>query len=68
MGPLDYITFLLGCETKNSLTRLLKSENLAVELSASEDTYFNALSEVCVSIKLTKKGLAEYERVIGFVM
>lgn len=66
-NPTQYITSLIGHEGKNSLLSYLKDEGLALELSASEYIHANLFTEINITIKLTKKGLAEYERVSRIV-
>ncbi len=66
--PLKYFSHLFGHEGENSLLSYLKAEGLAMELSAQHDHSLNgAWSNFEVDITLTKKGLAEYERVIEIV-
>jgi insulysin len=66
--PLKYHSHLFGHEGENSLLSYLISEGLALELSASHDHELNgAFSNLNIDITLTKKGLAEYERVIEAV-
>lgn len=63
--PLKYHSHLLGHEGENSLLSYLIAEGLALELSSHYDHNLNgAFSNMNVDITLTKKGLAEYERVI----
>ena len=65
--PLTYLSHLFGHEGENSLLSYLKSEGLALELGAGDDHSMNAISAFMIDIYLTKKGLAEYERVIEAV-
>ena len=66
--PLRYHSHLFGHEGEHSLLSYLISEGLALELSASHDHELNgAFSNLNVDVTLTKKGLAEYERVIEAV-
>ena len=62
--PLRYHSHLFGHEGPNSLLSYLISEGLALELTSSYDHELWSLSTFSVDITLTKKGLAEYERVI----
>lgn len=66
--PLRYHSHLFGHEGENSLLSYLIAEGLALELTASHDHELNgAFSNLNIDISLTKKGLAEYERVIEAV-
>lgn len=65
--PLAYFAFLFGHEGENSLLSYLKSEGLANELSAGGDHELWSFSNFYVDISLTKKGLANYEKVIEAV-
>jgi insulysin len=65
--PLTYLSHLFGHEGENSLLSYLKSEGLALELGAGDDHSMNAISAFMIDIYLTKKGLAQYERVIEAV-
>ena len=66
--PLRYHSHLFGHEVENSLLSYLIAEGLALELTASHDHELNgAFSNLNIDISLTKKGLAEYERVIEAV-
>lgn len=66
--PLKYHSHLFGHEGQNSLLSYLIAEGLALELSSSHDHELNgAFSNLNVDITLTKKGLAEYGRVIEAV-
>ena len=66
--PLRYHSHLFGHEGENSLLSYLISEGLALELSASHEHELNgAFSNLNVDVSLTKKGIAEYERVIEAV-
>jgi insulysin len=58
--PGKYIAHLIGHEGKGSLLSYLIKENLAYELSASTSDEAYKFSELSVTIKLTKKGLAQY--------
>jgi insulysin len=66
--PLRYHSHLFGHEGENSLLSYLIAEGLALELSASHDHELNgAFTNLNVDITLTRKGMAEYERVIEAV-
>ena len=65
--PLGYYSFLFGHEGPNSLLSYLKSEDLAYELSAGGDHELWSFSNFYVDISLTKKGLANYEKVVEAV-
>lgn len=59
---------MFGHEGENSLLSFLIGEGLALELSASFDNELNgAFANFNVDVSLTKKGLAEYERVVEAV-
>ena len=62
-----YHSHLFGHEGENSLLSWLISEGLALELCASSDHNLWSTTNFDVDITLTKKGLAEYERVIEAV-
>lgn len=65
--PGNYISHLLGHEGKNSLLSFLIDEGLALELHSGLSHTAQMFSEMKISIKLTKKGLKEYEKVIRIV-
>lgn len=65
--PTHYITTLIGHEGKNSLLSFLKDEGLALELEASDYIHANLFTEISINIKLTKKGLAEHDKVTRIV-
>lgn len=66
--PLKYHSHLFGHEGENSLLSYLISEGLALELSSAHDhSLKGAFSNLTVDISLTKKGIAEYERVVQAV-
>ena len=62
--PLGYFSFLFGHEGPNSLLSYLKSEGLVSEISAGGDHELWCYSTFYLDISLTKKGLAQYEKVI----
>ncbi|OMJ83460.1 hypothetical protein SteCoe_15629 [Stentor coeruleus] len=65
--PDRYISNLLGHEGKNSILSYLKYENLAEELTSYLDDFYSTCSVVFVDIKLTEKGLAQYEHIMEVV-
>ena len=65
--PERYLSFLFGHEGPNSLLSILIDEGLATELCASAENELLTLSALRVSIKLTKKGLAQYKDVVEWV-
>jgi insulysin len=65
--PLSYFSHLFGHEGENSLLSYLISEGLALELSAGGDHEMHAYSSFSIEVTLTKKGLAEQERVVEAV-
>ena len=58
------MSHLIGHEGENSLLSYLISEGWALELSSYPDHELWAFSTLYVDITLTKKGMAEYEKVI----
>ena len=66
-NPGHYITALIGHEGKNSLLSYLIDEGLALELNSYHYTHMDLFTEFHVGVKLTKRGLAEYERVARIV-
>ena len=62
--PLNYFSHLVGHEGQNSLLSYLKEHDLALELSAGPDHELYGYSSMEVEVKLTKKGLDNYEKVI----
>jgi insulysin len=65
--PDGYIGHLLGHEGKNSLLSYLKHENLAEELMSNHEDTFSSCSYIFVDIKLTDKGLENYEYILEIV-
>ena len=65
--PLKYLTHLLGHEGPNSLFSMLKVEGLAVSLTAGPAEEMHLFAFMEVRIRLTKKGLREWERVANCV-
>lgn len=65
--PLYYFQFLLGHEGENSLLSYLISEGLAQSLCCYHYIHLHAISNLVVSVDLTKKGLENYDTVIEAV-
>jgi insulysin len=65
--PHLYLSNLLGHEGKNSLLSYLKYFNLAEELTSSIDEDFSSYSYLYIDVKLTEKGLQQYEKVLEIV-
>lgn len=65
--PEGYIAHLLGHEGENSLLSCLKSENLAEELTCYHEDPYTFCGFLCVEVKLTDKGLQEYEKIIEII-
>ena len=63
-NPLGYYSHLIGHEGENSLLSYLKQEDYAMELSAGGDHELDCISDFTVSITLTKKGLANVDKVV----
>jgi len=61
--PLSYLSHLLGHEGENSLLSYLKQEGYAMSLSAGSYHWADMHSDFKVDVKLTKKGLENYEKV-----
>lgn len=66
-NPLSYFSHLIGHEGENSLLSYLKQEDYAMELSAGGDHELNCFSDFTVNVKLTKKGLANVDKVVNTV-
>ncbi len=66
-NPLSYFSHLIGHEGENSLLSYLKKEDYAMDLCSGGDSELDCMSDFNVSITLTKKGLANYEKVIDAV-
>ena len=66
-NPLSYYTHLIGHEGENSLLSYLKAEDYAMELSTYADHNNDCLSNFNLTITLTKKGLANTEKVLNAV-
>ena len=65
--PDGYLSHLLGHEGKNSLLSYLKHENLAERLTSYHDDIYTTASLIFIEIKLTQKGLKEYEYILEIV-
>lgn len=66
-SPLSYFSHLIGHEGENSLLSYLKQEDYAMDLSAGGDHELECFSDFTVCITLTKKGLANVEKVVDAV-
>ena len=66
-NPQSYFSHLIGHEGENSLLSYLKAEDYAMSLSASGDHELDCISDFSVVITLTKKGLANTDKVINAV-
>ena len=66
-NPLSYFSHLYGHEGENSILSWLKNEGLALELIASQSHQLWGFSNFVITIKLTKKGIQNYEKVIEAV-
>jgi secreted Zn-dependent insulinase-like peptidase len=62
--PMAYISNLVGHEGEGSLLSQLKRESLADGLSSGTGMYWRGGALFTVSIALTEKGVANYERVL----
>jgi secreted Zn-dependent insulinase-like peptidase len=62
--PMAYISNLVGHEGEGSLLSLLKRESLADGLSSGTGLYWRGGALFSISIGLTEKGVANYERVL----
>lgn len=63
-NPLSYFSHLIGHEGENSLLSYLKAEDYAMDLSAGGDHELDCLSDFTLCVTLTKKGLANTDKVI----
>ncbi|KAL4454183.1 hypothetical protein ABPG74_012140 [Tetrahymena malaccensis] len=63
-NPAKYISHLIGHEGENSLLSFLKEEGLALELSSGYHDYMNLFTIFEIEIKLTQKGLQNYQNVV----
>ena len=66
-SPLSYFTHLIGHEGENSLLSYLKAEDYAMDLSTYCDHNNDCLTDFNTTITLTKKGLANTDKVIDAV-
>ena len=66
-SPLGYFSHLVGHEGENSLLSYLKQEDYVSELSAEGDSELDCFSDFKVTVTLTKKGLANQEKVVDAV-
>jgi len=64
---LNYFSHLFGHEGENSILSWLISEGLALELSAGPDHNLWGFSTFEINIKLTKKGLENYQKAVEAV-
>jgi len=65
--PLKYFQYLFGHEGENSILSYLKSQGLAVGISAGATHELWGFSIFDVTITLTAKGLNEYQKVVQAV-
>lgn len=65
--PMSYFSHVLGHEGKNSILSYLIKEGLATALYASHYGRCKSFTLLDVNISLTKKGFAQYKRVIEIV-
>ncbi len=65
--PANIVAHILGYEGKGSLLSKLKEEGLALGLSAGGDFSHPNLSSFDISVRLTKKGEKDYERVLELI-
>jgi len=66
-NPAKYISHLLGHEGTNSLLSYLMDEGLATGVSSSYNPEREIFTVFSVEVDLTKKGLANYEKVCSIV-
>ncbi len=66
-NPAKYLSHLIGHEGANSLLSYLMDEGLATGLSSGYSPEREIFSAFCVVVELTKKGLANYEKVCEIV-
>ena len=67
LSRIKYFGHLYGHESEGSILNFLVEEGLATELSAGAHDTEDYLTEMDVTVSLTKKGLAEYEKVIAVI-
>lgn len=65
--PLSYFSHLIGHEGENSLLSYLKAEDYAMDLSAGGDHELDCFSDFTITITLTKKGLANTDKVLDAI-
>jgi len=65
--PLNYLSRLLGHESTGSIIMFLKAEGLADSLCSFPDLLGDYFGSMKIQIKLTKKGLGNWERVLSIV-
>ena len=65
--PAHIVAQVLGYEGKGSLLSNLKEEGLALGLSAGGDSSHPNLSSFDISVRLTKKGEKDYQRVLELI-
>lgn len=65
--PLNYFSHLFGHEGENSILSWLIAQGLALELGAGPSHKLWGFSVFEVNIKLTKKGLQNYQKVVEAV-
>ena len=65
--PLGYFSHLIGHEGENSLMSYLKKDGYVTSVSCGGSSSLESASYVSLNIVLTKKGLANYEKVIEAV-
>ena len=63
----DLVAHLVGHEGENSLLSYLKAEDYAMDLCADGDHELDCYSDFTITITLTKKGLANTEKVLDAV-
>jgi len=66
-NPASYISHLVGHEGENSLLSYLIDEGLALGVTSSHGNDLKLFTKFTISITLTKKGLAEHQRVCKIV-
>jgi len=66
-GPLNYFSHLIGHEGENSLLSYLKQEDYVMDLSAGGSHELEYFSDFTVSMTLTKKGLANIDKIVNAV-
>lgn len=66
-NPLEYFSHLVGHEGENSLLSYLKQEDYAMSLSCGSDHEMDCFSEFKITVVLTKKGLANYNKVLDII-